>query len=86
MRSFHLESVDFGGFAVCMYTVSFHVDELLFLISYSLVWKVTSSRDKWKIYNLLHTHVAFSASFIPVTPMSDQDRISPYSINTLSTR
>ena len=26
LRSFHLESVDFGGFAMCMYTVSFHVD------------------------------------------------------------
>ena len=24
--------------------------------------------------------------FYPLTPMSDQDRISPYSINTISTR
>ena len=25
-------------------------------------------------------------SFNPLTPMSDQDRISPYNINTISTR
>ena len=27
-----------------------------------------------------------SKSFNPLTPMSDQDRISPYNINTISTR
>ena len=36
----------------------------------------------WRLHNEACTNLLFN----PLTPMSDQDRISPYNINTISTR
>ena len=43
------------------------------------VWKVNGA-------DLNTPRVSFNVRVNPLTPMSDQDRISPYYINTISTR
>ena len=56
----------------------------------------SSSKRKKKILPVIHKQgfyygkqtvkTSFQWSFNPLTPMSDQDRISPYNINTISSR
>ena len=36
--------------------------------------------------NVLKSYTILTPQFNPLTPMSDQDRISPYNINTMSIR
>ena len=45
---------------------------------------VADGIDRWDCENPLKPLKNFSLN--PLTPMSDQDRISPYNCNTISTR
>ena len=45
---------------------------------------VADGIDRWDCENPLKSLENFSLN--PLTPMSDQDRISPYNCNTISTR
>ena len=63
-----------------MYTFS---DGQLFLVS--IFYQLTSEKNEVHTGNL--THYRQTLQMInPLTPMSDQDRISPNNINTISIR
>ena len=63
-----------------MYTFSYGQ---LFLVS--IFYQLTSEKNEVHTGNL--THYRQTLQMInPLTPMSDQDRISPNNINTISTR
>ena len=51
---------------------------------YHSLSQVTDGIHRWDCENLLKSLENFSLN--PFTPMSDQDRISPYNYNTISTR
>ena len=63
-----------------MYTFSYGQ---LFLVS--IFYQLTSEKNEVHTGNL--THYRQTLQMInPLTPMSDQDRISPYNVNTISIR
>ena len=47
---------------------------------------VTESRNRKKLLEEVELVVVSFLSIIPFTPLSDQDRISPYNIKTISSR
>ena len=47
---------------------------------------VTESRNRKKLLEEVELVVVSFLSVIPFTPLSDQDRISPYNIKTISSR
>ena len=58
---------------------------LLSVLSTSRVGHYTGKlRKEWCIAFMKYASILYT--FNPFTPMSDQDRISPYNINTISTR
>ena len=63
-----------------MYTFSYRQ---LFLVS--IFYQLTSEKNEVHTGNL--THYRQTLQMInPLTPTSDQDRISPYNVNTISIR
>ena len=43
-------------------------------------------RERQKVFETFYIKWKFVMNVNPLTPMSDQDRIFPYNINTISTR
>ena len=72
------------------------------MITWESIWQIfdreevghntSKMADKWDPYMVLTIYVKdYQSDYValsvnPLTPMSDQDRISPYIINTISTK
>ena len=52
----------------------------------NLVEQTENSSQKTMEVRMTTMDLQFHSSLNPLTPMSDQDRISPYNIHTISTR
>ena len=50
-----------------------------------LVWDLLVNKQGW-FYIAGYDKCSFALTLFPLTPMSDQDKISPYNTNTISTR